>query len=295
MTTSPAISPAQLAALRAVSAKLASQDGDSLRACIQQLVELAGATGGSPDDERALQARSQDALNRLATAIEHVLDRPLSTGIQWQTGEVTALVDQLRGLATAIQNPSGETSARLRALFASVSDNPMTARDSQLAALVNGAARAAGLTGDLLSTVTERAQLALRVRWRQLELAAQQDASRAQTAAQLDALLASAIACGGELGGALADQRAVIARAFGQVGLDRMAAGLRVLAAWLTAPTHDRDPAARVAQLRAQLATALGPPSMEAPAGSERERQARLEREASAAATQAVQAALTAS
>jgi uncharacterized membrane protein YgcG len=112
---------------------------------------------------------------------------------------------------------------------------------------------------------------------RQLELRAQQEASRARTAADMERLLGSVVQTGTLLGQALDPERAAILDAFRRVDLVHMAEGLRVLGEWLSTPAPDA--AAHVAVLKARLAETLGPPTTGDPGRSEAERRADFERE----------------
>jgi hypothetical protein len=141
------------------------------------------------------------------------------------------VVDQLRTFGSQLSTPCPETRALIRQLLQGRSE------------------------------LDARRALSLPVRL--LELAEQHDTARAHTAAQLDPLLDAVIASGSPLGAVLAEQRTEIARAFRRVDLAHMTSGLRALSAWLAAPA--RDGAALAAQLRDQLAEALGPPTMPEP------------------------------
>jgi len=280
----------QLAALRALSSRLAGRDGDELRACIQRITEIAGAVGATAAERAALPARAAAELEHLVAAIGQLAELRGPAAGALRGIDVTPVVDQLRAFAAYLRAPTGETRAKIRALISGLpggdADPQPSPRDAWIAALARDAARAGGLAEDAVDEVVERATRTLALPVRQLELAAQHDAARASTAARLDPLLDAMIASGSALGPALAAQRAEIAHAFRRVDLGHMAGGLRVLSAWLATPA--RDTAAHVAALRDQLAEALGPPTLAEPAASDADRRAELEREVTAAVERAV-------
>jgi hypothetical protein len=119
---------------------------------------------------------------------------------------------------------------------------------------------------------------------RELELRAQQEASRARTAADMERLLDAVVQTGTPLAQSLAPECAPILEAFRRVDLAHMAEGLRVFGEWLSTPADAA--AAHVAELRARLAETLGPPTAGDPARSEAERRADFEREIQVAVDQ---------
>jgi hypothetical protein len=278
-----------LSVLRSLSARLASGDGDEIRACIERLTELAGITGTTAAEDAALRERAAGELDHLVAAIGRFAGLHGASADALRGIDIAPVVDQLRAIAGQLRAPTAATRARIRQLIPGASGTdaePPSPRDAWIESLVMDAARGRGLAGDELYEVVERARRALALPVRQLELAAQHDAARAQTAARLDPLLDAVIASGSALGPALAEQRAEIAHAFRRVDLAHMAGGLRVLSTWLARPA--RDGAADAAQLRDQLAAALGPPTMAEPAAGDADRRARWEREVAAAVERVV-------
>src|SRR5262249_46907467 len=145
-------------------------------------------------------------------------------------------------------------------------------------------ARRHGLSGVELQRVVERMKRQVSTLIKQLELRARDEAQRAKIASEMEKLLDRLIESGRDVGQAVARQRAPIVQAFRSVDLAHMAAGLHVLAAWLSTPADDAT--AHVAALQAKLSDALGPPTAGDPARSDEERRADFEREITAAIDQ---------
>jgi hypothetical protein len=305
MTTSSPVLGAQLAALDAMTSRLVGPEGDEIRACVHRLVAIAGAAEVAvtvaPADDAALKARAGAELEHLVAAIVRLTGLAGSgTEAGTEAGneagndalrgiDVASVLDQMRAFAAYLRAPTGETRAKIRQLAAGLPGSgvaPRSPREAWIESLAMDAARSRGLAGDELYEVVERAARALALPVRELELAAQQDAARAQTAARLAPLLDAVIASGSAVGPALAEQRSEIAHAFLRVDLAHVATGLRALSAWLA--TSAPDPVAHVARLRDQLAAALGPPTLFEPAAGDADRRFRLERAVAAAIDRAV-------
>ena len=292
-----------------MTSRLVGPEGDEIRACVHRLVAIAGAAEVAvtvaPTDDAALQARAGAELEHLVAAIVRLTGRAgsgteagievgIEVGIEAGTDalrgiDVASVLDQMRAFAAYLRAPTGETRAKIRQLAAGLPGSgvaPQSPREAWIESLAMDAARSRGLAGDELYDVVERAARALALPVRELELAAQQDAARAQTAARLAPLLDAVIASGSAVGPALAEQRSEIAHAFLRVDLAHMATGLRALSAWLA--TSAPDPVAHVARLRDQLAAALGPPTLFEPAAGDDDRRTRLERAVAAAVDRAV-------
>jgi hypothetical protein len=297
MATSSPVLGAQLAALDAMTSRLVGPDGDEIRACVHRLVAIAGAAEVAVTvaaiDDAALKARAGAELEHLVAAIGRLTGL---AGAGTEAGndalrgiDVASVLDQMRAFAAYLRAPTGETRAKIRQLAAGLPGSgvaPRSPREAWIESLAMDAARSRGLAGDELYEVVERAARALALPVRELELAAQQDAARAQTAARLAPLLDAVIASGSAVGPALAEQRSEIAHAFLRVDLAHIATGLRALSAWLA--TSAPDPVAHVALLRDQLAAALGPPTLFEPAAGDTDRRARLDRAVAAAIDRAV-------
>src|SRR4051812_35587111 len=279
-----------LALLHALSTRMASRDGDEIRACIQRIAELVEPTGVAQSDA-ALRERAAAELEHLVGAIGRLAGLAGAGAGALQGVDVGALVDQLRAFASHLRTPTAVTRAQIRDLIAGLPDDsepqsPPSARDRWIESLALEAARARGLAGNELHEVVQLACHALALPVRQIEFAAQHDAARAEIAARLDPLLDTVIASGSALGAALAEQRAEIARGFRSIDLAHMASGLRVLSTWLATPAPDT--AGHIAQLREQLAEALGPPTLSDLAAGEADRRAQVAREVAAAVDRAV-------
>lgn len=239
------------AALDAACAKLASREGDELRARIQRLFEIVDATD---DQARDLPARTADELAQLIGALERFVGHA--------PGERVAGVERIEQLFAA-----------LHASAEPVAESPI---DRQIAALVRAALEPRGLAALEVQRIVARAKRELATPARQLALGMQREAARSQAMGKLERLLETVAATGSALGKVLVDERAAIVAAFERADLDRMAEGFRVIATWLSTPTS--DVAAHLAALRPRLAEALGPLSMAAPTCHEAERTAALER-----------------
>ncbi|HEX2687111.1 MAG TPA: hypothetical protein VHN14_10860, partial [Kofleriaceae bacterium] len=156
--------------------------------------------------------------------------------------------------------------------------------DGTVEELAIESARRHGLAGAEARRAVERMRREMATLVRQLEQRAQEEASRARTAADMERLIEAVVQTGSPLGQGLAAERAPIVQAFRSVDLAHMAEGLRVFGLWLSTPTD--DVAAHVAELGARLAEALGPPTAGDPARSEAERRADFEREIQVAVDQ---------
>lgn len=274
-----------MAALGAVSGKLAGREGDAIRRHLQQLLEVLaqGGTQAAPDAE--LRARAGGALDQLITALVQLLDGRGAAGSSLRGVDLKKLADDLRAFAEFLRSPTSENQAQAEQLIEQLQGSPFQPvpldqlkLDSTLDVLAAAAARRQGLTGAEARSTAERMKSEARVAIRRFELRAHDEAARAATAAQLDQLLDQLIETGTPVAQAVAGERASLVAQFRSVDLVHMSDGLRTFAAWLTSPVGDDLPA-QLASLRAQWAAALGAPTHKDPARSDAEKRFDFERE----------------
>lgn len=277
---------AMMAALAALPAHLTGRDGPEIRERVARLAEIL-RTGG-PDAE--LRARAAEELDPLIAATLR-----LTAGAQRgkaaapAAGEIdlAELAGGLRRFVEFLRAPTDANQAEVEAMVTALRGPPLPPPapvpldqlnvDGTVDELAIESARRRGLKGAEARRAIERMKREMAGLMTQLELRAQQEASRATTAAEMERLFDAVIQTGTPLGRALAPERAAVIAAFRSVDLAHMAEGLRTFGEWLSTPAA--DPAAHVAELRARFAGALGPPTAGDPARSEDERRADFERE----------------
>lgn len=275
---------AMMAVLAALPAQLTGRDGELIREHVARLAEILGAQG--PDAE--LRARAADELDQLIGAIGRLAAGPKGRkpaarapgglDLHQLAGGLRTFVEFLRAPTTANQAEVEQMVASLRgeALPRPVPLDELNVHGT-IDELAIESARRHGLTGAEARRAIERMKREMTALMRQLELQAQQEASRATTAAEMERLFDAVVGTGTPLGHALAPARAMVIAAFRGVDLAHMAEGLHVFGEWLSTPAG--DPAAHVAALLTRLAEALGPPTAGDPARSEDARRADFERE----------------
>jgi hypothetical protein len=276
-----------IAALGGLSSKLASRDGNALRESVQQLAAALAQAASSPE----LRARAATELEKLVDSVSRLGAAQAGPDAQPGRGmDLTRVAAGLRTFVDYLRAPTGATRAPVDQLVAhlqraasqattAATDPPRI--DATIEALAVEAARRNGHEGDEQRDAVERMKREMSSLVQQLERRAQQEASRARTAAEFERLFDAMVRTGTPLAQAAALERAPIIQAFRTVDLVHMAEGLRVFAEWLSTPGD--DPTAHVADLRARLTDALGPPTDSDPARSDAERRADAEREIRAA------------
>jgi hypothetical protein len=285
-----------MAELAGLSAKLAGREGQAIRAHLQQLATILAQQGPEPE----LRARTADELEQLIEAIaqlgQHGKTRRGPSAKAIRDIDLGQLAGGLRTFVTYLRAPTGENQAQVEELVARLQGAAVLqpapldelrqggAIDGTIEALAVESARRHGLEGAELRHAVARMKQQMSSLMTQLELRAQQEASRARTASEFERLIDAVVQTGTPLGQAVAHDRAPIVQAFRGVDLAHMAEGLRVFAEWLSTPAADTT--AHVALLRARLAETLGPPTAGDPARSEAERRADFEREIQAAVDQ---------
>jgi len=267
--------------------QLAGRDGKAIRLHVERLAQiLAVGPGGGDAADAELRTRAAaeldqliGAIARLATAQRGAAHADAVRGI-----DLRALAAGLRTFVEYLRAPTSANQAEVAGLVATLQGVAMPPVpldelriDGTVAELAVESARRRGLAGAELRHAVERMKREMSTLVRQLELRAEQEASRARAAAELERLFDAVVGTGTPLGHALAPERAAVVQAFRGVDLAHMAEGLGVFAVWLSTPAE--DPAAHVVELRARLAEALGPPTTGDPARSEAERRADFERE----------------
>jgi hypothetical protein len=282
---------AVLGMLAALPAQVTGREGKAIRDHVARLGEILGADGPEPE----LRARAAAELEQLVTAITRLAGRtPPGKRAPGPAGglDLAQLAGGLRTFAEFLRAPTGANQAEVEHMVASLQGSavprpvPLDQLDIRgtVEELAVESARRHGLAGVEARRAVERMKREMTTLVRQLELRAQQEASRARTAADMERLLGNVVQTGTALGQALAPECAPILEAFRRVDLLHMAEGLRVFGEWLSTPAT--DPAAHVAVLRARLTEALGPPTTGDPARSEAERRADFEREIQVAVDQ---------
>jgi len=282
-----------MAELAGLSAKLAGREGQAIRAHLQRLAAILAQQGPEPE----LRARTAAEFEQLIGAISQLGKAkrgPSAKAIR--DIDLGQLAGGLRTFVTYLRAPTGENQAQVEELVAKLQGAPVLqpvpldelqrggAIDGTIEALAIESARRHGLEGAELRHAVARMKQQVSSLMTQLELRAQQEASRARTASEFERLVDAVVQTGTPLGLAVAHERAPIVQAFRGVDLAHMAEGLRVFAEWLSTPAADST--AHVAELRARLAETLGPPTAGDPARSEAERRADFEREIKATVDQ---------
>jgi hypothetical protein len=279
---------AMMAALAALPAQLTGDEGQAIRERVARLAEILGAEG--PDAE--LRARAAEELDQLIAAVLR-----LTAGAKGRkaaaraAGEIdlAELAGGLRRFVEFLRAPTAANQAEVEHMVTALRGEPLPPPvpldqlnvDGTIDELAIESARRHGLKGAEARRAIERMKREMATLMTQLELRAQQEASRATTAAEMERLFDAVVQTGTPLGKALAPERAAVIAAFRGVDLAQMAEGLRTFGEWLSTPAA--DPAAHVAELRSRFAGALGPPTAGDPARSEDERRADFEREIRAA------------
>lgn len=281
---------AMMAMLAALPAQLTGREGKAIRDHVERLAQILGAEG--PDAE--LRGRAAAELDQLVTAVTQLAGRarpgkrsPAQAGL-----DLGQLAEGLRTFAEFLRAPTGKTQAQVEEMVATLGGTALPRPvpldelkiDGTVEELAIESARRHGLQGAEARRAVERMKREMATLVRELELRAQQEASRARTAADMERLLGAVVQTGTALAQALAAERAPILDAFRRVDLAHMAEGLRVFGEWLSTPADDA--AAHIAVLRARLAEALGPPTTGDPARSEAEHRADYEREIQVAVDQ---------
>jgi len=282
---------AMMAMLAALPAQLTGREGKAIREHVERLAQILGAQG--PDAE--LRGRAAAELEQLVTAVTQLAGRakPGERSPAQAGGlDLGQLAGGLRTFAEFLRAPTGKNQAQVEQMVATLGGTAMPGPvaldelkiDGTVEELAIESARRHGLQGAEARRAIERMKREMATLVRALELRAQQEASRARTAADMERLLDAVVQTGTPLARALAPERAPILDAFRRVDLAHMAEGLRVFGEWLSTPADDA--AAHVAVLEAQLAETLGPPTTGDPARSEAERRADFEREIQVAVDQ---------
>lgn len=282
---------AMMAMLAALPAQLTGREGQAIREHALRLAQILGAQG--PDAE--LRGRAAAELDQLITAVTQLAGRvkPGKRSPAQAGGlDLGQLAEGLRAFAEFLRAPTGQSQAEVERMVATLGGTAMPRPvpldelniDGTVEELAIESARRHGLEGVEARRAVERMKREMATLVRELELRAQQEASRAQTAADMEQLLGAVVQTGTALAQALAPERAPILDAFRRVDLAHMADGLRVFGEWLSTPAD--DPAAHVAVFRARLAEVLGPPTTGDPGRSEAERRADFEREIQVAVDQ---------
>jgi hypothetical protein len=273
-----------IAALGGLSSKLASRDGNALRESVQQLA--AALTQAAADPQ--LRARAAVELEKLVDSMSRLGAAQTGPGAQPLRGmDLTRVAAGLRTFVEHLRAPTSASRAQVDQLVTHLQRAASQATvappriDTTIEALAVEAARRNGHEGDEQREAVERMKREMSSLVGQLERRAQQEASRARTAAEFERLFDAMVRTGTPLAQAAGLERASIVEAFRRVDLAHMAEGLRVFAEWLSVTTD--APAAHVADLRARLTQALGPPTDSDPARSDDERRADAEREIRAA------------
>jgi hypothetical protein len=270
-----------LSTVSTLSSKLTGREGAVIREHLQQLAAILTRQG--PDEE--LRALAAAELEQLIASLVRLtgLRGPIAKAIRGF--EVRKLADGLRTFADYLRAPTSENQAQVEQLVAGLQGSaalqpvPLDELqiDQRVESLAVQSALRHGLKGAEARRAVERMKREMATLVRQLELRAQEEGHRANTANEMEQLLDALIATGNSLGQAIAPERDAIAAAFRRVDLERMANGLRVFAAWVSTPAADA--VAHVAGLRAQLVDTLGPPTAADPGRSEADRRADFERE----------------
>ncbi|TMQ05184.1 MAG: hypothetical protein E6J90_49730 [Deltaproteobacteria bacterium] len=296
--TAPATPVPNLAALMAALAQLPAQvtgrEGQAIRGHVERLAQVLGAEG--PDAE--LRARAAAELEQLIAAVTRFTAAARTRKAAAAAGpggapgaapgaaiDLGQLAESLRTFVEFLRAPTQANQAQVEQMVATLEGfavpRPVPLDelriDGTVEELAIESARRHGLAGAEARRAVERMKREIAALVRQLEARAQQDASRAQTAAEMERLVDAVVQTGTPLGRALAAERGAVLDAFRRVDLAHMAEGLRVFGAWLSTPAG--DVAAHVATFRAELARVLGPPALGDPGRSEAERRADFERD----------------
>jgi len=294
-------SPApELAALKAALAnlptQLAGREGSEIRKRVESLAGILSSDG--PDAE--LRTRAAAELEQLVTALGALVPasarararasaaprgRAAGVDLAQLAGGLATFAEFLRAPSAANQVEVEQMVATLEG-FAVPRPVPLDQLDltRTVEALAVESARRHGLAGAEARRAVERMKREMQALVRELERRAQQEASRARAAADMERLFDAVVQTGTPLGQALAAERADVIAAFRRVDLEHMAEGLQAYGEWLSTPAD--DPAAHVAVLRTRLAEVLGPPTTGDPARSDADRRADFEREIQAAVDQ---------
>ena len=288
----------ELAALKAALAnlptQLAGREGSEIRKRVERLAGILGSDG--PDAE--LRTRAAAELEQLVTALgalvppsARVKANPAPRGgaagvdLAQLAGGLATFAEFLRAPSAANQVEVEQMVATLEG-FAVPRPVPLDQLDltRTVEALAVESARRHGLAGAEARRAVDRMKREMQALVRELERRAQQEASRARAAADMERLFDAVVQTGTPLGQALAAERADVISAFRRVDLEHMAEGLQAYGEWLSTPAD--DPAVHVAALRTRLAEVLGPPTTGDPARDDADRRADLEREIQAAVDQ---------
>lgn len=271
-----------MAALAALPAQLTGRDGKAIRESVERLAGILGAQGADAE----LRSRAAGELEQLTTVVARLAGAGGKPRPALGPGglDLAQLADGLRRFAEFLRAPTAANQAQAEQLLASLHGPPpppvpldQLNIDATVDELAIESARRHGLKGAEARHAVARMKREMTALVRQLELRAQQEASRATAAADMERLFDRVVQTGTPLGQALAPERAAVLAAFRSVDLAHMAEGLRVFGEWLSKPS--RDPAAHVAELRARLAETLGPATTGDPMRSEAERAADFQRE----------------
>jgi len=275
---------AMMAALAELPARLTGRDGQDIRARVERLAGILGAQG--PDAE--LRSRAAAELEQLIAAVarlaagakgkKRAAEASGSIDLGQLAGGLRSFVEFLRAPTTANQ---AQVEQMIATLHGTALPRPVPLDqlniDAAVEELALESARRHGLAGAEARHAVARMKREMTALVHQLELRAQQEASRATSASDMERLFDRVVDTGTPLGQALAPERAAIIAAFRSVDLAHMAEGLRVFGEWLS--RRAPDPAAHVADLRTRLGETLGPPTAGDPARSEAERRHDFERD----------------
>lgn len=285
-----------MAELAGLSAKLAGREGQAIRAHLQRLATILAQQGPEPELRARTAAELEQLIGALAQLGQLAKTKRGPSAKAIRDIDLGQLAGGLRTFVTYLRAPTGENQAQVEELVAKLQGAPVLQpvpldelrqggmMDGTIEELAIESARRHGLEGAELRHAVEAMKRQMSSLMTQLELRAQQEASRARTASEFERLIDAVVQTGTPLGQAVAHERAPIVQAFRGVDLAHMAEGLHVFAEWLSTPAADST--AHVAELRARLAETLGPPTAGDPARSEAERRADFEREIKAAVDQ---------
>jgi hypothetical protein len=275
---------AVIGALAQLPAQLTGRDGQDIRTRVERLAGILGAKGSDAE----LRSRAVAELEQLIEAVTR-----LAAGARGKQRAAEAkaaidlgqLADGLRTFVAFLRAPTTANQAGVEQMIATLHGTALPRPvpldqlniDATVEQLAIESARRHGLAGADARHAVARMKREMTALVHQLELRAQQEASRATAASDMERLFDRVVDTGTPLGQALAPERAAIITAFRSVDLAHMAEGLRVFGEWLA--RRAPDPAAHVADLRTRLADTLGPPTAGDPARSEDERRHDFERD----------------
>ncbi|HET9622082.1 MAG TPA: hypothetical protein VFP84_11990 [Kofleriaceae bacterium] len=271
--------------LATATSQLSGPGGKAVRARLTALAEILASAGPEAD----LRARAALELEGLVAALGALAGAsPPETAHAARAIDLGQLADGLRTFATYLREPTLAHQAEVERVVAGLQAAAAPAAvpldelqiDDWITELARESTTRHGLKGGEQRRAIERIEREMKALIRQLEARAQQDAARANTAADAARLIDLLIETQTPLAHAVAARRAELVAAFHVVDLAHMAAGLQTFARWLSkAALVDAEPAAYVAELARSLGDALGPATHGSPLRSDAERRADFERD----------------